>query len=119
MRWVGFYRFTGLTESVSLSSVITFHAIGSSVSKKSAHRKVDLIRRKQMDSDVGSTGQFPRGKIHKSDEGELQMVVNTDPNTGTIIVGFGKPVAWIGLDVTSAQNLVDVLVKRIDELKKH
>lgn len=64
----------------------------------------------------GETGNFPRGKLHESDEGELQMGVTV--NQGTVILAFGKPVAWLGLTPQIARNLAATLVERADEATK-
>lgn len=61
----------------------------------------------------GATGQFPRGKLHESDEGELQMGVTV--KSGTVIVAFGTPVAWLGLTPQIARDLAAALLERADE----
>jgi len=61
----------------------------------------------------GATGKFPRGKLHESDEGELRLGVTVDQ--GTVIVAFGKPVAWLGLTPQIARDLARALVERADE----
>ena len=62
---------------------------------------------------LGATGQFPRGKLHESDEGELRIGVTV--NQGTVIVAFGKEVAWLGLTPQIARDLADTLIARADE----
>lgn len=61
----------------------------------------------------GATGKFPRGKLHESDEGELQLGVTV--NQGTVIIAFGKPVAWMGLTPQIARDLAAALITRADE----
>lgn len=61
----------------------------------------------------GATGRFPRGKLHESDEGELQIGVTV--NQGTVIVAFGKPVAWLGLTPQMARDLAASLIARADK----
>lgn len=64
----------------------------------------------------GETGKFPRGKLHADDEGELQMGVTV--NQGTVILAFGKPVAWLGLTPQIARALAATLIERADEAAK-
>lgn len=64
----------------------------------------------------GATGKFPRGKLHESDEGELQLGVTV--KQGTVIVAFGKPVAWLGLTPAIARDLAATLIERADEAAK-
>ena len=61
----------------------------------------------------GATGRFPRGKLHESDEGELQLGVTV--NQGTVILAFGKSIAWLGLPPAKARELAEILMARADE----
>ena len=61
----------------------------------------------------GPTGKFPRGKLHNSDEGELRMGVTV--NQGTVILAFGKEVAWVGLTPQRARELAAHLIESADE----
>ena len=61
----------------------------------------------------GPTGRFPRGKLHESDEGELRIGVTVIK--GTVIVAFGKEVAWLGLTPQIARDLAASLIERADE----
>lgn len=55
--------------------------------------------------------QFPRGKLTDDDEGALTIRMTTQDKT--IVVEFGKPVAWIGLDRATALDLAINLLKRV------
>lgn len=66
----------------------------------------------------GPTGRFPRGKLEKHDEGELQMGIAIDPREGIIKVIFGKPVVWLGLDADTAEALANNLLEKAEELRK-
>ena len=58
---------------------------------------------------LGATGQFPRGKLDPSDEGELRLKVASD---GPIVrIEFGKPVAWLGLYQPEAIELARLILK--------
>lgn len=52
---------------------------------------------------LGPTGQFPRGKIHDSDEGETRIAVGH--KEGNVILDFGKPVVWLGFPPAQALEL--------------
>jgi hypothetical protein len=59
--------------------------------------------------------QFPRGKLNADDEGELQVRIGVRDKT--LIIDFGKPVAWLGLDYYSAMSLAANIMKRAQEIK--
>ena len=65
---------------------------------------------------MGATGRFPRGKINAGDEGELRMAVGV--TNKTVVVDFGKPVAWLGLDADTAEALGRLLMERAAEARK-
>ena len=69
-------------------------------------------------NNLGATGQFPRGKIHKSDEGAVNMAVGHDPKTRTVIVDFGTQVVWIGLDPATARILANSIIEHAEALDK-
>ena len=60
---------------------------------------------------LGSTGNFPDGKISEDDEGELKFAVLTRNNN--IMIIFGKPVGWLDLSKDTAKQLVKGLMKQI------
>jgi hypothetical protein len=57
---------------------------------------------------------FSRGKLNDADEGDLQFRIAVKDKT--IIVDFGKPVVWIGLDKETAVSLANILLKRAKEI---
>ena len=65
---------------------------------------------------LGATMKFPRGKLNDSDEGELQMGITV--RQGTVILAFGKEVAWLGLTPQIARDLGRTLIERADEAAK-
>lgn len=65
---------------------------------------------------LGSTGNFPDGKISEDDEGELKFAVLTRNNNVMII--FGKPVEWLDLPTDTAKELVKGLTKQIELCEK-
>jgi hypothetical protein len=65
---------------------------------------------------LGATGRFPLGKLTPEDEGELRFAIAAAPQTKTVILDFGKPVAWLGLPRADALALADMLKKKAEEL---
>jgi hypothetical protein len=59
------------------------------------------------------TEQYPRGKLNASDEGALAMGIAVKDKT--VIVDFGKEVAWLGLDADTARQFARTLLRRADE----
>ena len=58
--------------------------------------------------------QFPRGKLNADDEGALNVRIGTRDKT--VIIDFGKPTAWIGMDKHTALALADNIKRRAEEL---
>lgn len=46
---------------------------------------------------------YPRGKLHEGDEGELTMTMGLRPDD-TFIISFGKDLSWIGMSRREAQD---------------
>lgn len=57
----------------------------------------------------GSTGNYPMGTLDKGDEGEI--VFGVASHRGKVILNFGKPVAWIGMDAGQAVSLAQLLLR--------
>lgn len=57
---------------------------------------------------LGATNSFPRGKLNQHDEGGLRIAVGMKDKT--IVIDFGKEVAWLGLDKDTALALADSLI---------
>lgn len=58
---------------------------------------------------LGATGEFPAGKLTKTDEGAIQFAVGHE--NGKVVMDFGTPVHWVGMPpqqaVELAQSLLD------------
>ncbi len=65
----------------------------------------------------GKTGKFPDGKIHHSDEGEIQFGIAADRTKNVVVLDFGTPVVWLGLPPAVAKQLGETLIKRATELE--
>ena len=58
----------------------------------------------------GATGCFPEGKLVEADEGEICFGVSHDPSTAKVVLDFGTPVAWIGMNARQAMELANSLL---------
>lgn len=56
---------------------------------------------------LGATGNFPQGKLTEHDEGEIRLAVGV--SGGKVVINFGKPTAWIGMDAKQARQLAESL----------
>ena len=61
--------------------------------------------------------EYPAGRMGHEDDGALSYAIATDDRHRTIVIRFGKPVEWIGLDVQAAEQLRDALTERLLALK--
>ena len=64
----------------------------------------------------GPTGDFPHGELNDDDEGGVQIAVGQE--NGKVVVKFGKPVAWIGLDADAALTFASIIVGHATALKE-
>lgn len=65
---------------------------------------------------LGATGRFPQGKIDPNDEGELKLAVSNQD--GNVIIAFGKPVHWVGLDKVTALQFAKAIFDHANALPK-
>lgn len=65
----------------------------------------DDLRRKLLDTTAfrGATGLYPDGELNKADEGQLQFAVAH--KDGKVVLEFGTPVAWVGMNPQQAADL--------------
>lgn len=66
---------------------------------------------------LGMLGTHSQGKIEEGDKGDLALAVTVDRKNRIIRVDFGTEVTWIGLDLASAQAMVNGLTRAIVALK--
>lgn len=57
---------------------------------------------------LGPTNKFPDGKLAGEDEGELKFAIGT--KNGTVVIDFGSPVHWVGMDPKQAVELAQLLL---------
>ena len=74
-------------------------------------------RNREKDRRLGATGRYPRGTLNEHDEGELQYAIVT--YRGTVIINYGKPVAWFGLAPADARRLAQILEAKAEEAERH
>ncbi len=74
----------------------------------------DALR--ELQGQLGGTDKFPQGKLTEDDEGEIKMAVAVQGKK--VIVDFGKPTAWIGMDAQQAADLAALLIYHAKELAK-
>lgn len=67
---------------------------------------------------LGATGRYPRGRADQHDEGELRMAIAADHASAIVRIEFGKPIGWLGLPVTEARALAELLSKTADEVER-
>lgn len=59
---------------------------------------------------LGATGEFPQGKLTEQDEGEIRMAVGAA--NGKVVIDFGQPTAWVGMDPLQARELAASLMEK-------
>ena len=67
------------------------------------------------DHKFGKTGDFPRGKMNRDDEGALRMGV-THTNS-EVVINFGTPVAWFGLEPYLAEQLANSILDHANKIR--
>jgi hypothetical protein len=65
---------------------------------------------------LGKTDNFPRGKFNKDDEGEIKIAVGVKDKT--VIIDFGTPVAWLGMDANQALALAESIRQKAELCKQ-
>ena len=62
----------------------------------------------------GALGDFPEGKLTKTDEGAIQFSVGE--KDGKVVLDFGTPVVWVGMNPQQAADLASLILKRAREV---
>lgn len=78
-----------------------------------ARLKKELLRNTHLLASLGATGKHPQGKLAPHDEGELQFAVGI--RDGKVVLEFGKPIRWIGMDRHQARELGEMLIARSEQ----
>lgn len=66
---------------------------------------------------LGATGNFPEGKLTEHDEGEIQIALHE--HKGKVIIDFGTPVKWVGLNPEQALDFGKAMVKQAKKIIRH
>ena len=61
--------------------------------------------------------EYSQGRMSGDDDGDLALAVASDLRKNIVIIRFGKPVEWIGLGITEAEGLRDLLLTHINNLR--
>lgn len=70
---------------------------------------------KKKNRKLGATGRFPQGKLNKDDEGEIRLAIGHE--NGKVIIDFGKPVAWIGMNPQEAIEFAAMIFQHVRECR--
>ena len=62
----------------------------------------------------GALGEFPEGKLTKTDEGAIQFAIGE--KDGKVVIDFGTPVHWVGMTPQQAAEFASLLLKRAREV---
>jgi len=63
---------------------------------------------------LGETGKFPDGKLNENDEGEIRLGMTV--KDGVLIINFGKPIEWIGLEKKQVKEWIEYFQKYLKEM---
>lgn len=59
---------------------------------------------------------YPRGKLHKDDEGQLTAAIAVDKQRGVVVLHFGKPVEWLAWEKDLAIKFAEAIIQKAKEL---
>lgn len=76
---------------------------------------LERMRKLCEEMDLGPTRRFPEGKISPDDQGEAHIAIGTD--SGKVILNFGTPVAWFGLNPGQARIIAAAILERAREIE--
>jgi hypothetical protein len=78
---------------------------GEEMSEKMRGEMNEQIQKLARELELGATGQHPQGQLDETDEGEIRLGVTS--KDGKVVIAFGKPVAWFGMDPRQARALAE------------
>ena len=74
------------------------------------------LKRAQLSQNIGALHDHPEGRLTDKDDGALQYAVAQ--TGGKVIVNFGTPVSWIGMNPEDAEAMANVLMAKAREARK-
>lgn len=63
-----------------------------------------------MKEQPGPTGKFPSGKLCNDDKGELKIEISIHDKDKVILINFGNPIGWVGLNPKLARDMAKALI---------
>ena len=75
----------------------------------------EIIKNLNQHAGLGATGNFPDGKMTPHDEGELKIAIVSVGDK--VVIEFGEPVRWIGLNRDQAVELGRAIIKKARKLR--
>lgn len=66
--------------------------------------------------DLGATGNKTEAPIREDDEGEIKIAITSED--GKVIINFGLPIAWVGMNPDQAIQLSESLKRAAEDCKK-
>lgn len=73
---------------------------------------MDEIMRRFVDQVEGrAKRKFSDGRIGPNDDGDVSFACSADAKNKIVILDFGKPVSWIGMQPEQAVAIAEMLVK--------
>lgn len=72
------------------------------------------MNREAILQNLGATGKKPDGEINQTDEGEIQIGIAAHEESGTVVMNFGKSVAWVGFTKEQAILIAKSLLRHAE-----
>ena len=111
--------------SVTLKGPIMSHHSNVPPSKQFLDRFSGLIDKQTLDEmkayqsqSLGATGEFPRGKLDESDEGEIRIAVSSNVESETVVLAFGKSIEWVGMTPQQAVEIAKCLIRHARQVTR-
>lgn len=76
----------------------------------------DSLKRVAESEKLGATREYPRGKLHESDEGEIRFTIAADVAHKKVIINFARTVAWMDMEKEQAIAVGEALIAKAKEL---
>ena len=86
----------------------------------SHHQSMEEVeaQRRLVDQIMGKAStEFSEGRLNRNDEGDLALAVAHDPQNNVVLIHFGKPVAWVGLNRKQTEGLISMLQDHASQIK--